>query len=232
MLNRDVEQNPVGNPIRGTSLYYNSNTGHADWRNCTRCGLCIGRRRTCVRRDGTHSYAGATPVRLLFIGEAPGATENATGLPFTGTAGRILDLIFEYSKCAFTYCLTNTVCCLPQDIIEITDSTGEPVNFYQDDEAYEAVHLQKYSFSSVNQNRQPSKKEIELCRPHINELVQSFSPRGIVHVGAIARDSYRTTHPSIYLLHPAAIARQEYKLLTIKREARKLHNFVQSLVSV
>lgn len=227
MLTGNAEQNPIGNQIRGTNLYYNSHTGYADWRDCTKCGLCIGRRRVCVRREGTHPYAGATPTRLLFIGEAPGATENATGLPFTGTAGRILNVLFDHVKAAFSYCLTNTVCCQPMDITDILDKDGKPVHFFSDDEAYSQIRFKNYSYSAINHNRQPSRKEIELCRPHINELLHSYSPKGIVYVGAIARDHYKTSLPSIYLLHPAAIARQEYKLLTIKKQARKLQKFIE-----
>ena len=53
---------------------------------CTRCRLCDGRR-TVVFSDG--NPAG----RLMVVGEAPGAHEDATGLPFVGQAGRLLDLM-------------------------------------------------------------------------------------------------------------------------------------------
>ncbi len=53
---------------------------------CTRCRLAEGRR-TVVFADG--NPAG----RLMVVGEAPGAREDATGLPFVGQAGRLLDLM-------------------------------------------------------------------------------------------------------------------------------------------
>ncbi len=53
---------------------------------CTRCRLAEGRK-TVVFSDG--NPAG----RLMVVGEAPGAHEDATGLPFVGQAGKLLDLM-------------------------------------------------------------------------------------------------------------------------------------------
>ena len=53
---------------------------------CTRCGLAE-RRKQVVFADG--NPAG----RLMVVGEAPGAQEDATGLPFVGQAGKLLDLM-------------------------------------------------------------------------------------------------------------------------------------------
>ncbi len=38
--------------------------------------------------------SGNTEAKVLAIGEAPGATENSTGLPFVGQAGKLLDKLF------------------------------------------------------------------------------------------------------------------------------------------
>jgi len=53
---------------------------------CTRCALAEGRRHV-VFADGNPD------ARLMVVGEAPGAREDATGLPFVGQAGRLLDLM-------------------------------------------------------------------------------------------------------------------------------------------
>lgn len=53
-------------------------------RRCTRCRLA-GSRTQAV------PGAGDPRARLLLVGEAPGATEDRTGLPFQGAAGRFLD---------------------------------------------------------------------------------------------------------------------------------------------
>ena len=53
---------------------------------CTRCALAEGRSHV-VFADGNPN------ARLMVVGEAPGAREDATGLPFVGQAGRLLDLM-------------------------------------------------------------------------------------------------------------------------------------------
>ncbi|HEY3665878.1 MAG TPA: uracil-DNA glycosylase [Polyangiaceae bacterium] len=53
-------------------------------RSCTRCGLSQHRKQTVFAR-GTGSSG------LCFVGEGPGADEDAQGLPFVGAAGQLLD---------------------------------------------------------------------------------------------------------------------------------------------
>ncbi len=53
-------------------------------RGCTRCPLSEGRTTVVVG-------AGDPDADLLFVGEAPGANEDRTGLPFVGQAGKLLD---------------------------------------------------------------------------------------------------------------------------------------------
>lgn len=55
---------------------------------CTACGLCRNRTRT-VFGDGPPQ------ARLMFVGEAPGAHEEASGLSFAGEAGQLLTRIIE-----------------------------------------------------------------------------------------------------------------------------------------
>jgi uracil-DNA glycosylase len=55
---------------------------------CRRCRLCEGRN-TIVFGSG-HSKA-----KLMFVGEGPGADEDAQGLPFVGRAGKLLTKIIE-----------------------------------------------------------------------------------------------------------------------------------------
>jgi len=53
---------------------------------CTRCRLS-GTRTQVVFSDGLPT------ARLVVVGEAPGANEDETGLPFVGAAGKFLDLL-------------------------------------------------------------------------------------------------------------------------------------------
>ncbi len=56
----------------------------ADIAACTACALCRTRRRTVPG-------VGDVRAEWLFVGEAPGAEEDAKGEPFVGQAGRLLD---------------------------------------------------------------------------------------------------------------------------------------------
>jgi len=53
-------------------------------RECTKCGLCATRHLVVVDR-------GDPTAELVFIGESPGASEDATGQAFVGRAGAELD---------------------------------------------------------------------------------------------------------------------------------------------
>ena len=52
--------------------------------NCRNCTLCNARQNVVFGE-------GAPNARLMFIGEGPGADEDATGRPFVGAAGQLLD---------------------------------------------------------------------------------------------------------------------------------------------
>lgn len=167
--------------------------GKTDWGECQRCGLAGTRRRVAIRRD---EPAFRRRTHILFIGEAPGKTEDALGEPFVGESGRIFKLILEElnHQCpvSFSYTITNIVGCRPPD------------------------------------NRQPLPPEIEACKPHIDELVETLTPTGIAYLGKVAK-AYKIKLPVVNLVHPAFILRKEYKLLPIIREAHKLANFLEYL---
>lgn len=55
---------------------------------CTKCPLYATRTLPVVG-------VGSHEAHIMFIGEAPGANEDATGVPFCGKAGKILDEIIE-----------------------------------------------------------------------------------------------------------------------------------------
>jgi len=56
----------------------------ADVDACVACGLCRSRNKSVPG-------VGDTQAQWLFVGEAPGADEDAKGEPFVGQAGRLLD---------------------------------------------------------------------------------------------------------------------------------------------
>lgn len=60
----------------------------SDIGDCTRCGLCEGRTQVV-------NTFGNPNARLMFVGEAPGADEDAQGKPFVGRAGQLLTKMIE-----------------------------------------------------------------------------------------------------------------------------------------
>jgi uracil-DNA glycosylase len=55
---------------------------------CTRCSLSQSRIHAVV-------YRGSLTPRVVFVGEAPGASEDREGVPFVGRSGRLLDRSIE-----------------------------------------------------------------------------------------------------------------------------------------
>ena len=75
---------------------------------CTTCAELAATRNTVV--------VGTTPpgARLLVIGEAPGAQEDQTGIPFVGRSGQLLDrLLAEAGLPRQRVAVLNTVKCRP-----------------------------------------------------------------------------------------------------------------------
>src|SRR3984885_14041499 len=62
---------------------------HEEIGDCTRCPLAYAGRHTIVFGDGDAN------ARLMFVGEGPGADEDATGEPFVGKAGQLLNNMIQ-----------------------------------------------------------------------------------------------------------------------------------------
>jgi DNA polymerase len=74
---------------------------------CTRCALHTGRH-TIVFGDGSAN------TRLFFVGEGPGADEDAQGLPFVGRAGQLLNnMITAMGLTREVVYIANVVKCRP-----------------------------------------------------------------------------------------------------------------------
>jgi len=193
--------------------------------NCTRCGLAESRRhivfggygkcsKGTVERDGSLLYYQGEiqegneepilgPLRssptLLFLGEAPGKTEDLTGSPFMGRTGRVLNFCLSWTRTSFHFKVTNILGCRPWK-----EGKTKPVN------------------------RPPSRSEIEACLPRVKDLYTSFPFDGVVYLGAVARDAF-PCKSSLFLKHPSAILKQEYKVYDIREFSLKLDSYVNSL---
>jgi DNA polymerase len=81
-----------------------------DCQSCKRCGLSKNKTHVVIGRGNPHA-------KLLVIGEAPGAAEDKTGLPFVGKSGQLLKKILtsiDLNLERDTY-ITNIIRCRPPD---------------------------------------------------------------------------------------------------------------------
>jgi uracil-DNA glycosylase family 4 len=77
-------------------------------RSCTRCPELAATRKTVV------FGAGNADADLMFIGEAPGASEDEQGVPFVGRAGKLLEtLLGEIGMARSEVFIANTLMCRP-----------------------------------------------------------------------------------------------------------------------
>ncbi len=76
---------PAGAPERREAL----KSLLAEARSCTRCPELAATRRSVV------FGAGNADADLMFVGEAPGASEDEQGLPFVGRAGKLLGQLLQ-----------------------------------------------------------------------------------------------------------------------------------------
>ena len=155
----------------------------AKWENCDKCLLCKHRTRVVIAR-------GKVPAEILFIGEAPGVSEDVIGLPFVGPAGRLLDHFIDRAiDGQHDYALTNLVCCLPK-----TDAKDK------EEPPKEAIVACKDRLMEF----------IKLCQPDLIVCVGTL-PRK--HVPKLEGINYTA------ITHPAAILRMDasQQPLAIKR---------------
>ena len=69
-------------------MYNNWEELEAECNNCQKCKLCKGRKNVVI-------VTGNKKADLMFIGEGPGADEDAQGIPFVGKAGKLMNTAFQ-----------------------------------------------------------------------------------------------------------------------------------------
>jgi uracil-DNA glycosylase len=118
---------------------------------CTKCpNLASSRTQTVFG-------VGNPDAEIMFVGEAPGADEDAQGEPFVGRAGQLLTRIIKAMGFAREdVYIANILKCRP-------DTPG-----------------------SAYGNRPPTPKEMQTCRPYLMEQIDIIQPRVIVALGAVA----------------------------------------------
>lgn len=167
----------------------------ARWRKCTACPLATRRSKVVFTR-------GTLPCDVLFVGEAPGASEDVLGRPFVGPAGKLLDVILERAlPAACRYAITNLVGCMPKDE---TNEKGEPP-----EEAIKAC-------------RPKLQELLALARPKAVVCVGSLARKHTPEVRGTKRAE---------LIHPAAILRMDVSQqgLAVQRCVVTLQNLCDDL---
>ena len=150
---------------------------------CTKCRLAEGRTQV-VFSDGSER------ARLMVVGEAPGANEDETGVPFVGQAGKFLDLLLacvDLSRDDSVY-ICNVLKCRPPGNRNPMPDEIEACSPYL-------------------------KKQIEFVQPEVLLSVGTFSAQLLTGRQKIAlgklRGEVHSYHgvPLVVTYHPAALMR-------------------------
>ena len=144
-------QSPVANPKSTTE----KSTAFAALRE--RALVCVKCAHLASSRKNVVFGVGNIDAELMFVGEAPGADEDAQGEPFVGRAGELLTRIIQATglKRGDVY-IANILKCRP-------DTPGQSAG-----------------------NRKPTSEEMATCIPYLHEQIDLIRPRVIVALGATA----------------------------------------------
>lgn len=117
---------------------------------CKRCRLCEGRNRIVFG-------SGNPQARLVFVGEGPGADEDAQGLPFVGRAGQLLTQMIDGT------------------------ASREGMAIRRGD-----VFICNVVKCRPPENRTPLPDEMEICGQFLFRQLMVLKPKAIVCLGATA----------------------------------------------
>lgn len=122
-----------------------------------RAHACVKCRNLAQSRKNVVFGVGSLEARLMFIGEAPGADEDAAGEPFVGKAGQLLTRIIETMGFARgDVYIANILKCRP-------DTPGQSSG-----------------------NRKPLPDEMKTCSPYLLAQIDLIRPKVLVALGATA----------------------------------------------
>jgi uracil-DNA glycosylase family 4 len=158
----------------------------AKWSNCEECELCERRTRVVLLK-------GVVPSPILFIGEAPGASEDVLGKPFVGPAGKLLEGMLEECNLPCSYAMTNLVACIPK--VDGSVKLGEPPE------------------DSILACADRLEECLKLCKPElvvaVGRLSEKWLPKlfGSLDAGILQAKYYPAVGSLVTITHPAAILR-------------------------
>jgi uracil-DNA glycosylase len=123
---------------------------NADLGDCRRCRLCEGRNKIVFG-------SGNEQTKLVFVGEGPGADEDASGLPFVGRAGQLLTAMIEGT------------------------ASKEGIPIKRPD-----VYICNVVKCRPPENRAPQPDEMEICGQFLFRQLMVIKPVAIVALGSTA----------------------------------------------
>lgn len=156
-----------------------------NWSDCRACELHLGRRNVVLAR-------GALPCDVLFVGEAPGKSEDTVGAPFVGPAGQLLDTIVAGALGSLG------LCPLCRGVLEGGASGVFCPHRHEVADAADAVRV-RVAFTNLiacipldpaggDKLTEPPAEAVKACSPRLREFVSLAFPRLLVQVGKQARD--------------------------------------------
>ncbi len=173
----------------------------AQARGCTRCAELAATRKTVV------FGAGSADADLMFVGEAPGASEDEQGLPFVGAAGKLLNkLLEEIGLQRADVFICNVLKCHP------------PGN--RDPQQVEIENCREYLY-----------RQVELIQPRVICTLGNFAtkllredPTGItrLHGQPEVREVGRRAVRLYPIFHPAAALYTPRMLQTLREDFQRL----------
>jgi DNA polymerase len=167
---------------------------------CTRCDLAMTRTNTVFASGDPYSP-------LMLVGEGPGENEDATGLPFVGRAGKLLD-----------------------DILKAVNLTRQDVYITN------IVKCRAAAMEGGRmKNRQPRSGEVKACNPYLQGQIEAIKPDIVLCLGGPAAKTiidkdFRITKDrgkwyemdgmmAMATFHPAYVLRQRDEDLTRAKRA-------------
>ncbi|MEY2507014.1 MAG: uracil-DNA glycosylase [Verrucomicrobiota bacterium] len=160
-----------------------------------RVAVCIKCPHLARSRTQTVFGVGNPDAELMFIGEAPGADEDARGEPFVGRAGQLLTKIIETMgfKRADVY-IANVLKCRPD---MPPGSSG---------------------------NRPPTPEEMQTCLPYLAEQIGIIGPKVMVALGATAVEGLLGTRGPMHAMRGRWHSHQETPLMITYHPSYLLRN--------
>lgn len=131
---------------------------------------------------------GDIPADILFLGEAPGRSENVIGLPFEGVSGKFLHRMIRQAARLTqrninkiipipSYYITNIILCRPCDSLQ-------------------------------SGNRKPLSYEVLACKSNLSSIISLVNPKIVVFIGKEALKYYKNEFSNfVTITHPSALLR-------------------------